>query len=127
MKFALAILATTAFAVRTQAQDDCVSEWEWDDCYQAWWQADWCAGATDCGWWYSAGLDDDWSDDWWVTCDEWEGAECELACDEPWEWDDWWQAWWREGCSWEGDSDCGWVYWDDWLGEEYWVDCLEWD
>ena len=25
----------------------------------------------------------------------------------------------------EGDTDCGWIYWDDWNWTEFWVTCDE--
>ena len=39
---------------------------------------------------------------------------------------------WRNKCDWEGwsseDGDtCGWVYWDDWNLEEFFVTCDEWN
>ena len=126
MKFALAILASTVYAVKTRQDDDtdwgCYGEWEWEDCSGLWWQSDWCT--NDCGWWYSPDLDDDWSDDWWVSCDEWDTwEECSASCDNEWEWDEYFYEWWRFPCDWEYESDCGYIVWDEWWEEEYYVDC----
>jgi hypothetical protein len=116
--FALATLATTAFALKAkQDYENCLSEWQWDFCLGMWWQNDDCE--DDCGWWVSPDLDDDWNDDWWMSC--WDDYEC--VCDETeWMWDDEWEAWWRTACEENQLSDCGWIYWDDWEGE-IWVDC----
>ena len=52
------------------------------------------------------------------------------ACDNEWIWEDCSWMWYRDPCEGEGDTECGWVYWDDWWQEEFWVDCDEfwsWD
>ena len=118
--FALATLATTAFALKAkQDYENCLHEWQWDFCLGMWWQSDDCE--DDCGWWVSPDLDDDWADDWWMSC--WDDYEC--VCDDTeWMWDDWWEAWWRDACAENGQSDCGWIFWDDWEGE-IWVDCAD--
>ena len=50
-------------------------------------------------------------------------------CD--WEWEECSQMWWRWPCDGEDTgSDCGYVYWDEWNWEEFWVTCDEfagWD
>ena len=123
--FALATLATTAFALKArQDYDNCLTEWEWDDCIGGWWQYDDCNGLSDCGWWVSPEIDDEWGDDWWMTCDDWSTWECgEYECPNEWYFDDAWNTWWRDPCEGEGETDCGWIYWDAWYEEEYWVDC----
>ena len=72
MKFTLAILAATASAVAVESNDqfgwDCYGDWIWEECSGYYYQSDYCT--DDCGWWYSWGFDDDWSDDFWVSCDE---------------------------------------------------------
>ena len=46
------------------------------------------------------------------------------ACDWIWEECSW--MWYRDLCDGEeGETDCGWVYWDDWTYEEFWVTCDE--
>ena len=46
------------------------------------------------------------------------------ACDWIWEECSW--MWYRSTCDGEdGETDCGWVYWDDWNYEEFWVTCDE--
>ena len=116
--------------------DDCYGDWIWEDCSQLYYQSDYCT--DDCGWWYSPGLDDDWSDDWWVTCDEfWSWEECNGGsweeeweanwCANEWIWSDRDGAWWRDACDGEGETDCGWFYWDDWSESEYWYTCAEYE
>ena len=132
MKLSLAILAVGAAATQTRSSDwDCYGEWYWEDCSGLYWQSDYCT--DDCGWWYSPGLDDDWSDDWWVTCDEFDSwAECN---GDSWtdDWgDDCYGEWNWEECSglyWQSDwctDDCGWWYSpgldDDW-SDDWWVTC----
>ena len=75
MKLGLALLAIGAAATRTSVGDDCYGDWIWEECSWSYYQNDWCT--DDCGWWYSPEADDDWSDDWWVSCDEFAGwDEC---------------------------------------------------
>ena len=134
MKLSLAILAVGAAATQTRSSDwDCYGEWYWEDCSGLYWQSDYCT--DDCGWWYSPGLDDDWSDDWWVSCDEFAGwAECngdgwvEETCDNEWYWDECWAAWYRYACDFEGFEGDGWMYWheDEVDAYEYWVDYDWW-
>ena len=73
MKFALAILASSAasIAVESNAQIgiDCSGEWMYEACSDMYYQVDYCT--YECGWWYAPEMDDDYSDDFWVTCDEW--------------------------------------------------------
>ena len=81
MKFTLAILAATASAVAVESNDqfgwDCYGDWIWEDCSGYYYQSDYCT--DDCGWWYSAGFDDDWSDDFWVSCEEFDSwEECQV-------------------------------------------------
>ena len=65
-------VAIAASAVAVESNDqfgwDCYGDWIWEDCSGYYYQSDYCT--DDCGWWYSAGFDDDWSDDFWVSCDE---------------------------------------------------------
>ena len=118
----------------TEIDWSCYSDWVWEECSGLYFQVDYCR--EDCGWWYSPGLDDDWSDDWWVTCDEfasWEecngGGETWESnwCGNEWIWSDWDGAWWRDGCEGEGWTDCGWFYWDDSTDSDYWYTCDEYD
>ena len=134
MKFGLALLAIGAAATRTSAgDDDCYGDWIWEECSWSYYQEDWCT--DDCGWWYSPEADDDWGDDWWVSCDEfaewWWCQEDEVeVCDSEWIWEECSWMYYRDPCEGEGDTECGWVYWDDWNYEEFWVDCDEfasWD
>ena len=68
MKLGLVMLAAGALAIKTEVSDDCLSEWEWEECSQLYYQWDWCLWESgELGWWYSPELDDDWSDDWWVS------------------------------------------------------------
>ena len=51
-------------------------------------------------------------------------------CDNEWIWEECSWMYYRSPCEGEGDTDCGWVYWDDWSFSEFWVDCDEfnsWD
>ena len=131
MKLGLALLAVGAAATRTQSADqfgnDCWGDYIWEECSWSYYQVDYCT--DDCGWWYSPELDDDWSDDYWVTCDEfaewWWCQDYEEPCDNEWIWEDCSWMWYRNACEGEGDTDCGWIYWDDWWQEEFWVDCDE--
>ena len=128
MKLGLALLAIGASATRTSAGDDCYGDWIWEECSWSYYQNDWCT--DDCGWWYSPGADDDWSDDFWVSCDEFaEWTWCQVdeftGCDNEWIWEDCSWMYYRDPCEGEGDTECGWVYWDDWWQEEFWVDCDE--
>ena len=58
-------------------------------------------------------------------------ASSASACANEWMWEQCSQSWWRDAC--EGENvmfdaeDCGYVYWDDWDLEEYWVTCAEFD
>ena len=65
---ALALTAAAALATKVQTSDDCYGDWIWEECSWSYYQVDYCT--DDCGWWYSAEADDDWSDDFWLTCDE---------------------------------------------------------
>ena len=131
MKLGLSLLAVGAAATRTQSADqfgnDCWGDYIWEECSWSYYQVDYCT--DDCGWWYSPYLDDDWSDDYWVTCDEfadwWWCHDTVEYCDNEWVWEDCSWMWYRSACDGEGDTDCGWVYWDDWNQEEFWVTCDE--
>ena len=136
MKFALAaLLAATTIATRTADQfgNDCWGDWIWEDCSGMYYQSDYCS--DDCGWWYAPEMDDDWSDDFWVTCDEFASWE---ECQWDWGYDDsdWgcYGDWIWEDCSalyYQSDyctDDCGWWYSpgldDDW-SDDWWVSCDE--
>ena len=111
-------------------EDECYGEWYWEDCSGLYWQSDYCT--DDCGWWYSPDLDDDWSDDWWVSCDEFDSwEECNVdwveECDNEWLFDECWQAWWRDACDFENEAnEYGWIYWSEDDELEYWVTGEEW-
>ena len=53
------------------------------------------------------------------------------ACDNKWIWEECSWNWYRDPCNYEIETgDCGWIYWDDWNQEEFWVSCdefAEWD
>ena len=76
MKLGFALLAAGAVALNVM-EDAEYGEWGWDDCLEGWMQVDWTT--DDCGWWWSPELDDDWEDDEWVTCEEWD--EADEVCD----------------------------------------------
>ena len=47
-----------------------------------------------------------------------------VSADCDWIWEDCSSAWYRYNCDGEnGDTDCGWWYWDEWNYDEYWVTC----
>ena len=109
MKFALALVASMAYATKEGLGDyleDAVSVTLFDDFT---WDVDF-------GDW-----EDDWSDDW-----DWE-----VSCYDDWHWEDCSWSSWRYPCQEEVDSgywgsDCGWVYWDEYTFYEYWVSCDDW-
>ena len=136
MKLTLSLLAAGATAYQMRA--DCYGMWVWEQCSQSYYQNDFCN--DDCGWWYSPEADDDWSDDYFVTCDDfdqWEECngggefiEPDEDCYSPWYWEECSQAYWREDyCS----SECGWRYSpeaDDIWTDDWYVTCDEffsWD
>jgi hypothetical protein len=91
---------------------NCDNEWFWEDCSWMYWRhpCDW-ENDTDCGWVYW----DDWNyEEFWVTCDEFESWDWCKTCDNEWFWEECSSMYWRHPCDWENDTDCGWVYWDDW-------------
>ena len=53
------------------------------------------------------------------------------ACDNEWFWEECSWMYFRYPCEgeFEGDDgdECGWIYWDDWLLEEFEVTCNEFD
>ena len=135
MKFAItALLAAAANA--------CDNEWIWEECSWMYYrnQCDdegWGDGED--GWVYW----DDWNlEEFWVTEDEfaawdwcWNDDDDEDDWDEDWdtclddwEWDECYEEWYRFACDDEewGDGEDGWVHWDDWLWEEYWVTGDDW-
>ena len=71
---------------------------------------------------------DDWSsEEFWVSGDEWSSwDECKW-CDNEWIWEECSWMEWRDACDWEAETDCGWIYWDDWSAEEFWVSCEDYD
>ena len=128
MKLTLALLAVGATATRTTQDESCYGEWIWEECSWSYYQVDYCS--DDCGWWYADEADDDWSDDYWVSCDEfdtWDWCNDDADCLGEWVWEDCsWSYYAEDNCS----DDCGWWYWDDLAQEEYWVTCddfAEWD
>ena len=47
-----------------------------------------------------------------------------------WIWEDCSEMWYRDACEHERETECGWIYWDDWEETEFWVSCeefAEWD
>ena len=134
MKFALAILASSAAAVAVESNDqfgfECYGDWIYEECSDLYYQSDYCS--DDCGWWYSSGFDADWSDDYWVTCDEfasWEFCQFDYyyyeqnACGNEWYYSDYDEAWWRYPCEEEYETECGWMYYDDEFDYDYYLDC----
>ena len=154
MKFqlTLATIATLGSACLTQLNahqddidiedidEDCLGEWEWEECSQLWWRANECT--DDWGYWYTPDDTIDCEcDDWWVSGEEWEEWEkCDVAAyDDDWSVDclgDW--EW--EECSglYRQSDDCfddlGWWYTEkeneeelsyDWSGD-YWVSAADW-
>ena len=132
-KLTLALLSVGAIATRTSVHDDdCYGPWNWEECSLSYKQEDFCR--DECGWWYSPENDDDWDDDYWVTCEmhlTW--MECgppsvkegEDSCYGPLNWEE------CSGAYWQSDhclDDCGWWYSpeadDDW-GDDWWVSCDE--
>ena len=52
-----------------ELDDGCYGEWVWEECSQMYFQPDFCMWL--CGWWYSeTPFDDNWNDDFWVSCEE---------------------------------------------------------
>ena len=177
MKFALALVASLAHAVKVDdLMDDledavsvtlyddmtwsaeydydwdddwyddeyCDNWWNWEECSQMWWRSacDWELEGDGCGWIY----EDYWTwEEYWVSCDEfnsWDSCNGDdyweddywyedEYCYNEWNWEDCSQMWWRYGCDWELEGDgWGWIYYDDWTYEEYWVsgdDYSTWD
>ena len=117
MKFGFAMLAAGAAALKIRQDEDCYGEWIWEECSWSYYQSDYCS--DDCGWWYSPEADDDWSDDYWVSCDEfatWEMCQIDWG---NWEWEDDWDTWEDDWDTWEDD-------WDTW--EDDWeLDDWDWD
>ena len=128
MKFSLALVASMAYAVKVDDLmddlEDAVSvtlyddmtwsaeygdwdydwDYDWEDDWDYEWEDDWDSWEDD--------WDYDWEDDWYV--DEW--------CDEEWHWEDCSEMSWRYPCEFELEGDgWGWIYWDDWSYEEFWV------
>ena len=118
MKFGFAMLAAGAAALKIRQDEDCYGEWIWEECSWSYYQSDYCS--DDCGWWYSPEADDDWSDDYWVSCDEfatWEMCQIDLG---DWEWDDSWDTWEDDWETWEDDWELDDWDWDTW--EDDWED-----
>ena len=80
MKFALAILATSAAAIGLKARqdevDNCLTEWEFDDCMGVWYQFDECS--DECGAWATVEKE---GDAHWISCKEYED-ECVAESDD---------------------------------------------
>ena len=130
MKSAIAALIATAATA-------CENEWIWEEC-------SWMYYRVPCDYEFdNSGEEDGWIywDDWnqeefWVTAaefDEWywcEGEDYEEAtCDNAWEWDECIGESWRDPCEWEYidyGEDWGWIYWDDWADEEYFLAGDDW-
>ena len=140
MKFQLALASiaalTNAAGLRqedgTLEDASCYGEWIWEECSGLYYQEDYCS--EDLGWWYAEAADEDWSDDWWVSAEEfitWDwcmdlGDDGEDDWDLDWEdWEDWegdWEADWED---WEDDWDLEWdddweANWDDWEDDWDW-------
>ena len=114
MKLSLSLLAVGAAASRV-AQDEwdsCYSDWIWEECSWRYYQNNCYINA--CGWYYSSYADG--TDSYWVSCDEYDESYCQ--CDNEWIWEDCTSSYYRDACSWEGDTECGWVYADPWSDEE---------
>ena len=77
MKLGLALLAIGAAATRISAgydDDECYSDWIWEDCSGLYYQVPYCADEY-CGWFYSPTGIDALYDYYWVSCakfDTWE-------------------------------------------------------
>ena len=90
MKLASALIAGAVSALKVR-DGDC--DWIEEECsgMEYRWACDGEQTETDCGWYYR---DDDTSDEYWVTCDnfdEWEEfADCHVDddCDYEWYWDE---------------------------------------
>ena len=57
-------------------------------------------------------------------------AAAATACDNEWIWEECSWMYYRDPCEGEGTLGEGWVYWDDWNLEEFWVtddEFAEWD
>ena len=129
MKLAAAILAGAVSALKTR-DGDC--DWEWEECSWMYWRfpCDDSEADTDCGYIYW----DDWTlEEFWVTCDEFAdwywcegGEEDQDDCDDTWYEDSCWGEWWMEACG-DGETECGWWYWDETNEDTYWVDCDTWE
>ena len=125
MKFQLALASiaalTNAAGLRqedgTLEDASCYGEWIWEECSGLYYQEDFCS--EDLGWWYAEAADEDWSDDWWVSAEEfitWDwcmdlGNDWEDDWDLDWE-DDWDLDWEDDWETWEDDWDLDWT--DDW-------------
>ena len=142
MKFALALVASLAHAVKvddlmddledavsvtlyddmTWSVEDNCEWWNWEDCSQMWWRnaCEW-EREGDCGWIYEDYYT--W-ETFWVSCDEfnsWDSCNGDdywedEYCWNEWNWEDCSQMWWRYGCDWELEGDgWGWIYeaWND--------------
>ena len=129
IKLTLALLAVGATASRlaVDVEYGCYDDWYWEECAQGYFQVDFCRDG--CGWWVSPGYDNDWSDDYWVSCDEYQSwPECyNPACFGEWIWEPcsgyykqtdacreeagWWYA---------KDNDEAYLLDDFWVPEETW-------
>ena len=56
-------------------------------------------------------------------------AAAASACANEWIWEECSWSWYRDFCEGESlaDGDCGWIYYDEWNLEEFWVSCEEFD
>ena len=92
-----------------------------------------CAGdsETDCGYVY---MDDYTLEEFWVTCAEYESwFWCDEGsgrrpnyCGQPWMWEACSMSHWRWPCDGEGETTTyGYIYWDEFKREEYWVTDFE--
>ena len=133
--FALASLAALSQALKIREDYwDCYGEWIWEECSGFYYQDTLCdVEDENDGWWYSPDADEDGTDDFFVTADEWDTWE---ECSDEWAADNWcendWNEtdlgnWWRHPCDGEAPPECGWVYWgDEAAGEsDYWWSCEE--
>ena len=100
MKFALALVAGMVSAVKVQDIDYIL-----EDATEV--------TLTEDGYWYVSEYDQ--YDDYYYD---------DYYCD--WIWEDCSWMYYRSECyEGEGDTDCGWFYWDDWSYSEFWVTCDE--